>query len=286
MRVYETGSYATASKAIHITPQGIRKGVRSLESELRKPLFSESLKPTPYADALYAFAQRVSEEYSDLTQEFEAIAAHEQNIIRLGFATGTFDLVSSKVLDGFKKRYPHASFYCEEIVDESCDERLNRGIYDLAFTVDPPLPEFEGIKLLSSPIGLWVNSRSRLSKLDIVRISDLSGYRLATPMPGAKNVNRILERCADEGVALKEVVHLHQMHAIFDFVRQNRGVGTNVGTMLDSASLSDPHVVSVPFEDFAYTFRISWLKDRPLTDLESSFIDYVSKRFAKIQSKG
>lgn len=190
--VYETGSFALAGRQIPLSSQGVARSIRALEQELGKPLFSEgTLSPTPYADALYDFARKVAEGYVDLQIDFDAIDASQEHVIRLGFSLGMLDLIGTDSLERFKKLHPQIDFCFEEVVDERCDENLVSGLYDLAFTVGPLPPRVESVSLFSVPMTLWVNSKDPLAQASILSIDDLEGQRIATPAPGAKNVDRL-----------------------------------------------------------------------------------------------
>lgn len=288
MLVYETGSFALAGKMIPLSPQGVNRAVRALERELRKPLFAETtLKPTSYADALYAFAHCVSEGRDELMLAFDAIDAAESNLVRVGFSLGTLDTLGSDVFDAFKEQNPSVDFYFEEVVDEKCDENLEHGIYDLAITVAPVPAQIDGIELLSIPMTLWVNVRDPLSEKDVIRVADLEGRCVATPTPGAKNVDRLLARLSQEGVAPKKVVHFLQMFKIYEFVKNGEGMGTHIEGIIESSLFTDDQVRRVPFDDFRYTLSISWAKNHELTDTEQSFVRYVRslKKLARIRRR-
>lgn len=275
--VYETGSFALAGKLIPLSAQGVGKAIRALEQELHRPLFAEgTLAPTPYADAFYKFAKSFNEDYEFLMIEMDAIDAMLSNVIRLGFSGGTLDVIGTEVLSAFKAEYPDVDFRYEEVTDGKCDENLVHGIYDLAFTVDPVPCALEGVQLFSAPMTLWVNTADPLSKKEGIALGDLGKRAIATPAPGAKNVDRLLRAKAAEPQRFGPIVHLLQMYKIYDFVREGRGVGTHIAGVIESEAFHTDRVASIPLEDFVFTLRISWAKSHKLTESERAFVDYIA----------
>lgn len=276
--VYETGSFALAGKLIPLSAQGVGKAIRALEQELHRPLFAEgTLAPTPYADAFYKFAKSFNEDYEFLMIEMDAIDAMLSNVIRLGFSGGTLDVIGTEVLSAFKAECPDVDFRYEEVTDGKCDENLVHGIYDLAFTIDPIPCALEGVQLFSAPMTLWVNTNDPLSKKEKVALSDLGERVIATPAPGAKNVDKLLSMKAADPQLSGPVVHLLQMFRIYDFVREGKGVGTHIAGLIESEAFHTDSVTSIPLEDFVFTLRISWVKNRKLTDNERAFVDYIAR---------
>lgn len=239
-------------------------------------MFSEgTLAPTPYADALYDFARKVTEGYTDLQIDFNAIDASQEHVIRLGFSLGMLDLIGTDTLEQFKKLHPQVDLFFEEVVDERCDENLASGLYDLAFTVAPLPPRVEGVALFSVPMTLWVNSEDALAQARVLRVEDLEGRRIATPAPGAKNVDRLVARWQERGFAKSGIIHLLQMHKIYDFVREGKGVGTHIVGIIESPLFDTEDVVDVPLEDFAFSLYLSWAADHELSAEEQAFVNYI-----------
>lgn len=273
---YEQGSCTLAARIIPLTPQAVNKSIKALERELGRKLFEEdTFKPTPYADALYAYALDMKKRRSALMAEFLKIDAAQSGIIRIGAAMGVLDILGASVFENYKRTHAGLDFTVDEIADQRCDEDLLAGLYDLAFTVAPYNKELKTVEIQSMPLSMWVNKSSPLAKAGKVALEDLSSHKLATPIKGAKNTQRIIRLCQDRNITPKRIVNLQQMYRIYEFVLHNKGIGTNVGVLLKSELFSNDNVVSVPFEDFTFSFGISWPKDHNLTDAESDFVSYV-----------
>ncbi len=273
--VYEQGSYTLAAKLIPLTPQAVNKSIKSLERELGRKLFSEdAFKPTPYADALYECVCDFKARYDALMASYAQIDSLCERVLRIGLATGVLDILGASFFDRFKQAYDDIDFEIEEVNDLRCDENLLAGMYNLAFTVAPYHEELETIEIISMPLAMWVNRQSPLSLKESIKIEDLAEHKLATPIPGAKNTQRIFQLCEDRGVIPKRIVNLQQMYRIYEFVLHGKGIGTNVGILLESELFKREQVVSLPFEDFVFSFGISWQKDRSLSPMEQLFVEY------------
>lgn len=275
---YELKSYVQAGKEIPLTPKGVAKAVRSLESELGAKLFEAGprgvLNPTVQGDRLYLYAVNVLKGYDQLENDLLLIGQEHKHTVKVGLANGSLGLLGRSFWERFEKREPNIVCELEEVPDLVVDERLEAGFYDVAFTTAPYSPAFETSELYWTPLSMWVNRDDPLSEKPLVSIEDLADHVLATPGQGYKAYERIRALCDERSVTPKKIINSSQMYWIFEFVRQGQGIGTNVGPLVGEPLFSDPSVVSLPFEDFSIRVGVSWKQGKLLRDCEQKLIDY------------
>lgn len=285
---YECGSYSAAARRAFLTPQGVAKAVRSLEGELGYPLFYEHsgrLVPTEYADEVYRFSVAHADESIRLQQRLETMRLNLKPTVRVGVSLGIMGILGLDFFSKFEDNNPGYRVKFEEQIDNACDEGLALGNYDLAFCVAPYSPEFITRKLCVMGMSMWVNRENALVKKGRVDIEDLSDNFLAIPGYGFKNFARLQRMCGERGVTPKGIYQSHQMYWIYDFVLANKGIGTNVDSMLRSPTFQNPNVVSLPFEDFSYQFGLSRRKGHTFSHEEEVFLDYVESACFKLNNK-
>ena len=276
---YEQKSYAAAAKLVPMTPQGMTKAVRSLEHEFGVCLFEAAkngvLKPTAYADELYALAGNIELQFKNLNALFRSIEAEQKKLITVATPTAVTDLLGSNFFTAFEEQHPEISISYFEAPDIMCDESLKSRLYDFALTVAPFSPAFNTIELATLSINVWVNKENPLSASDKVRITDLENNTLYTPGKGYKFFEELEHLLKMHNVHPKGFLHSWQMSRAFRSVQSNQAIATILEIYLDDPLFSDDSVINLPFEDFTFTIGISREPDRKLPDYQQCFLDYV-----------
>jgi DNA-binding transcriptional LysR family regulator len=275
--VYQVRNFSAAAKLVPMSPQGLEKAIASLEKELGAPLFfrSESgiLMPSPYADEMIRFTQDWELRFRDLRESFARIRAQERREVRFCVAQGAFGLLGPDFLTSFYQKHQDITVVYKETDDESCDRALREGTVELALTVFPYDSGFVTRELASVPISLWVHGDNPLSFRPSLTFRDLKGQNLAMPGRGYKIFNYFMEQLAQQQVHLGRYHMMSELYRVYDFVRNNKGLGYG-GEMLSTVFTLDPNVVTVPFEDARFRFGLSHLPAHVLTDDEQCFLDY------------
>lgn len=274
---YETRSYATAARRAFLTPQGLAKAIHTFECELGCKLFVESrsgLIPTPCAEEVRRFATGFNAELERLKSTIVHLQGSKSRIIRIGVSLGIMGALGLDFFACFEDAHPSTVIRYEEVSDISCDDGLLENRYDLAFTISSYNQAFETRDLGSMAVFTWVNAHDSLSCRDRILVKDLAGRVIAMPGTDSKNFNRLQSMCREQGVTPTRFLPSHQIHLIFDFVREAKGIGVNVNALLNDPILQSEDVVSLPFEGFNYRYGLSWMKGRALGDIEQEFVDY------------
>lgn len=278
---YETRSYAAAARRAFLTPQGLAKAIHTFERELGCELFVESddgLIPTSYAEEVRRFAVGFSGEYARLRDTILRMQEKRRQVVRVGVSLGVMGILGLDFFARFEDAHPGTSVRYEEVPDIPCDDGLLENRYELALTIFPYNEAFETVDLGSMALSMWVNVDDPLSRKERVGIEDLEGRVIAMPGTGFKNFVRLQSLCQQRGVTPRRILQSHQMHWVFDFVKEGKGIGTNVDVLLSTPGFQSDKVVSLPFEDFTYRYGISWMKERTLNEAERELVDYTLGR--------
>lgn len=287
--VYEKRSYAAAARSIPMSHQGLIKSLTALRTELGVPLFCASegssvVEPTPYAEALHAFAADVSTGRAALAAEFERIT-RTGNTVRLGAATGVLGLLGISFLDSFRAKYPQVSVVEEELADLRCDEGLAQGRFDLALTVLPFDDAFETRPLYEMDRYVWLSRTDRLARAETVRVEDLVGRHVGVMGPAFKNYGGLLELAASHGV---EFASLDAAAEMLWLSRYAHNTGRVAFTAKHVARLfeQDEAIVARPFAGLPWGFGISWARGRTLSEQEAALVEHCLAHARRLAALG
>jgi DNA-binding transcriptional LysR family regulator len=283
---YRLESFSAAAKRIPMSPQGLTKAVRSLETELGVPLFltaaSGKLEPTPYAAELMDFVNDYRIRFAQLTNSFEAIRKHESHEVNVGIGLGILGYLGPGFIKRFNEQHPEITLRYEELNDKACDEGLKRGKYDLALCVTPFDPDFLCEQLYCTNMCFWVSKSNPLSERDILTIQDFDGEGVALPGQEFKCFEYLQSRAVDAGVEFSEVFASAEIFRLFEYARMGKGLGFSAQHLVDMPLFKeDESVVGIPLEGATWGFGIACLHTNSLNDDAQAFFDYCVENVPK-----
>lgn len=276
---YQLGSFSAAAKRVPMSPQGLTKSIRSLESELGVTLFETGangeIMPTEYADELLQFVNRFEVDLSLTREAFRRIRAAENREVRIDIALGILGYLGPDFVKGFERQHPDVILRYDEVNDMHCDEDLRRGECGLALSVAPYPGEFITVELYSTPMCFWVSAEDELADKDELSIEDFRGRDVAVPGAGFKCFRYLLERCKDAGVELGELYTSAEIFRLFEFARQGKGIGFSARHLVEMPLFKkDSSVVGIPLEGASWRFGLCRLASHRPSDAERAFTDY------------
>ena len=135
------GSVTRAAAALHISQPSLSKQLKDLEQELGKKLFvrsNYSIKLTDEGMLLRKRAEEILEMVEKTTDEFKALGDITGGDVRIGCAESHLVSHLAQVIRAFKEDYPGLRYHLYSGGTEQVTERLDRGLLDFAFIVEPP----------------------------------------------------------------------------------------------------------------------------------------------------
>ena len=286
---YRLGSYSAAARRVPCSPQGLSRAVHSLERSLGVTLFDTdtrgNLTPTEYARELHEFAQVLDGNVRLLKEEFDRIRGQRRYTLRLGCSLGVLGLMGP----GFLPEFSHANLDVDvvhwEVNDETCDEGLMQGDYDVALGVAPYLPEFDAAEFYRCPMYLWVSSGDPLASRASVGVSDLAGKRVAVPGAGFKHYDILRAEARRAGVELGSVYEISEEFQLYDFALRGEGVGLTVRHVAQMEVFRQMDgVKAIPVEGTPWGCGVQRLKTRALGDAERRFWNWTLRYARRLPS--
>lgn len=172
-----------AAEALHISQPSLSKEIKALEAELGKKLFTRTrsgLKLTEAGMLLRRRTEDILEMVDKTAAEFNALDEINGGDIYIGCAESEQIKYLTRVIKSFKEKYPLLRYHLSSGNTEQVAEKLDKGLLDLAFIVEPPdLFKYNYIEIPGADVwGVIMRRDSPLARKRAVRPDDLLGLSL------------------------------------------------------------------------------------------------------------
>ncbi len=172
-----------AADSLHISQPSLSKEIKALEAELGKKLFTRTrsgLKLTEAGMLLRRRTEDILEMVDKTAAEFIALDEITGGDIYIGCAESEQIKHLARVIKRFKEKYPLLRYHLSSGNTEQVAEKLDRGILDFAFIVEPPdLSRYNYIEIPGADVwGVIMRRDSPLAEKTAVLPDDLLGLPL------------------------------------------------------------------------------------------------------------
>ncbi len=172
-----------AAKTLHISQPTLSKQMKELEQELGRKLFrrgSTSMKLTDEGVLLRRRAEDILDMVDKTTSEFKSLDEINGGDVYIGCAESYLIRYLAQVIKEFRKKYPLMQYHLLSGNTENVAERLDRGLLDFAFIVEPPnLSKYNYIEVPGSDKwGVVMRKDSPLAGKQKICVKDLYGLPL------------------------------------------------------------------------------------------------------------
>ena len=255
--VCEERSITKAARLLYITPQGLSKSIKNLESEWHTQLLNrttQGITLTETGEYLYQHLPEFLDSYYDIYTNVQKIQQTQNREIDLLSAYGILRLVSPECITDFRTRQPEITLRYREYPDKQVERLFREKEGNVAFTIGPSEPndftEFHAIKLESFPIKLLVNRSHSLSQKQYVEITDLKNEPLYLESSDFYIHHLIVEKCKLAGFTPNIVFETSGFSLCHKMVRKNKGISVVVDFVFDD--MGDDSMTLIPFCDGNY----------------------------------
>ncbi len=243
-------SMTKAAANLYISPQGLSKGIKSLEAELDVDLFVRTpngVELTKYGTYLYEKSEVLLQELNQLTQELERMKQLENGFLRLCSAYGILRILSPDFIHLFEEKHPGMGIDYVEYPDCHVDDELERGNFDVGFRIEgPKLDGFCSIPLFTSSISLLVYEGHPLAKKECVKVEDLDGEPMIIESRAFQIHQMFRKLCTSKGVKPDIIFNTSGFSLCHKLCRQKKGLSIVVDRI--SQDMNDSHLRKIPFE--------------------------------------
>lgn len=262
--VYESRSIHQAAKKLFITPQGLSKTMKQLETILGVKLFERNKQgviPTRSADLLYERCKELLPRFDALRHELSMLDTPKTRL-RLGAANGVFNLVPfPRVLD-FTKAHEDILLECGEYSNQEVKDMLRGARIECGLIVGAwEDPEVVTRPIAGCPICLLVYEGHPLYDYEQVTIDHLQEEPLITMNERFHLFRDLMDACHVRGFAPQIIAKTADASFQHKLCRERMGLAIVPAFVADSISMEG--LRTIPFaEKLSWEVNLVWLRSR------------------------
>lgn len=203
IKVYEKKSFNSAAKDLFITPQGLSKMVKQLETDLGTELLyrdSRGVEPTEYGELLYARAKHICYLVEDIKKEISVMSG-SKGILNLMLTYSAASVLPINLLFDFPKEYPNIQMKVREVPEEYPigqifeDEEVDVGL----IMINEELNNCNHELILEGELVAVVSKQHPLAKKDEISILELENQQLALKSVEVGKEHSFISKCIEYG---------------------------------------------------------------------------------------
>ena len=258
------GSLSKAAKALFITPQGLSRVLKNLETELDCTLVNRGasgLELTESGTCLLDYARRITSEYGRMKETIESIQGSIHGSVDLLMAHDVIRLLGPDCFADFRRMYPNISFSCREYPDRLVEQNLVEGQGNLALGIGPFAGDFFHIQpLMHCRLCLIVYEGHPLCERAEVSIGDLAEEPLFLENSSFKINEFVQRKCWLKGFEPNIVFEASSFDICYKMCRMKKGISVVLDFVHED--MKTDGLVQIPFADPDMALEIALLVPR------------------------
>lgn len=281
LEIARESNMSRAAKILHVSQPTLSKQMKELESELGKKLFhrgSTSVSLTDEGMLLRKRAEDILTMVDKTTSEFLELDNITGGEVHIGCAESHQIKYLAWVIKDFKEAYPRFRYHLTSGNTEQVVERLDRGLIDFAFIVEPPnLERYNHIEIPGTDIwGLAIRKDHPLAEKKEIVFADLTGIDLICSEQGMKF--DIARWCGENTDQLKLSGTINLCYNGGIFVEEGLGGMLTFDRLVNTGD--DSKLCFRPLSPRLETkMYIIWKKYQVFTPIAELLLDELKKRF-------
>lgn len=186
LTVAREGNMTKAAETLYITQPTLSRQIAELEEEIGTPLFVRSNRNVTLTDAGVLLRRRV-EELLALEDKIRDEFGNKENLggtVSIGLAEASSANIVADIIGVFRKKYPNVKFDLYTAMADQVLERIDKGILDVGFLLEPiNVEKYDFIRLpFTERLGILMRSDDALAQKEEIAPEDLLGLPLIVPM--------------------------------------------------------------------------------------------------------
>lgn len=248
IKICEEKSINKAASQLYITPQGLSKVVRNLETELETELLRRTAKGVEPTESGLFFYRKCKQLISELIEIKEGIKQIENcnHILKLGYACGISNAIPLEALSSFRKDNSDLTVCLEEGLNDEIREKIIGSELDVGFVVGKT--GHAGVvekKIMTKQLSVLVYEGHRLYGKDVIRIEELENEPLITLNEKFNSYHTLHQVCHEHGFVPDIVVKTMESRMIQKQCKKKVGLGIDVNFESSDYNLDGIHVAAV-----------------------------------------
>ena len=281
--VAEQLSFSAAAHELSISQPSVSYQVKELEAVLGLPLIDrlgKRVRLTEAGEVLYEYARRTLTLLDEATLVMEQMRGIERGTLRVGASTTVGIYVIPLALGAYKKLHPNLALSLEIGARETLQERVKRGVLDLAVLSLPIAdPDLESTSFMDDELVMVVPAGHTLAGRSRLTLRDFTGESFLMREPGSGTRIAVEMASRRAGVSLQVGMELGSNGAIKHAVEAGLGVAVLSSHAIELERRGGALVV-VDIQGFPILrpWNIVHLRRRQLPSAVSQFIEFLRDR--------
>ena len=276
------GSLSKAAKALFMTPQGLSRVLKNLETELECTLVNRvasGLELTESGLCLLEYARKTTAEYDKLKEKIESIQESVHGSVELLMAHDVIRLLDLDTFRDFQRMYPKISFSCREYPDRIVEQQLVEGHGNAALSIGPFSGDLFHIQpLLHCRLCLVVYEGHPLCEKKEVTVEDLMDEPLYLENSSFKINEFVQRKCWLKGFEPNIVFEASSFDICYKMCRMKKGISVVLDFVHED--MKTDGLVKIPFADSDMVLEIAFLvlKSRTNDHAVDKFCSYLKNK--------
>lgn len=275
------GSLNKAAKALFITPQGLSRVLKNLETELDCTLvnrIASGLEVTESGKCLLEYARKVTAEYDRMKERIESIQERAYGSVELLMAYDVIRLLGTDCFADFQTMNSQISVTCWEYPDRIAERMLAENQGNVGISIGPFAGELFHIQpLMKCRLYLIVYEGHPLSDKAQVTVEDLKEEPLYMENSSFK-INEFVQRqCWLKGFEPNIVFEASSFDICYKMCRMKKGISVVLDFVHED--MKTDGLVRIPFAEPNMEMEIALLipKNRPREHAVETFCSYLKE---------
>lgn len=276
------GSLSKAAKALFITPQGLSRVLKNLETELDCTLVNRvasGLELTQCGECLLEYARKTTAEYGKMKEKIESIQESVHGCVDLLMAYDIIRLLDPDCFADFQRMYPGISFTYREYPDRITEQMLVEGQGNTALSIGPFAADLFHIQpLMRCPLSLVVYEGHPLCGKQKVTIEDLMDEPLYLENSGFKINEFVQRKCWLKGFEPNIIFEASSFDICYKMCRMKKGISVVLDFV--HGDMKTDGLVQIPFGEVDMALEIALLipKNKSNEHAVDKFCSYLKNR--------
>lgn len=227
VQVAELGSFTRAASVLRVAQPALSRQVRSLEVELRQPLFDRNgrgVTLTPAGTRLLAHGRGILQQVQRARQDLEEQRGAASGLLSIGLPPSLSRTLTAPLVEAFRLRFPRASLSVVEGLSTYTLEWLAQGRIDCAVVYNAvPSAAVDLQPVLQEPLHLLsARGASRQLLGPAVSLAQVAQRELVIPSRPHALRMRLETVLAEAGLKPRVGLEIESVPAILDLVHRGR----------------------------------------------------------------
>ena len=286
MAIAKYKNFSTAAEECYISQSSLSKQIKALEQELGGVgLFDRNTKKLDITYAgkeFYISADKILMEYQKMIKNMKKYMDGHTEILNIGTIPVMNHYGLTDIFFKFQEYYSNIRLHVIEANSVPIIEDFTKGKIDLAFLRDNyhPVGDFKIFPLVDDELVLVTNYSHWLAKYDVIDLKEAENEKFLFLGNNTGMYESCRQACIKAGFVPQEQVLDVRSSTIKNLVANGQGVSLMMYQSIKY--MNDPRIKIIHLKDPGIINLSLIVRNGAITDVVSTFIEYVTDSFGKL----